>query len=355
MTPLERADAFCRRFGLTLPIAMAPMAGACPPALAAAVARAGGLGACGALVMTPDAIAGWAAEVRAASNGAFQINLWIPDPPPLRDAAHEAEVRRFLGDWGPAPAEAAGDLVLPNFESQCDAILAAGTPVVSSIMGLYPPGFVGRMKARGGSWWAVATTVAEARAAEDAGADVIVAQGAEAGGHRGAFDPANAQTALVGLFALVPAVADAVAVPVVATGGIADARTLCAALMLGASAVQIGTGFLRTPEAQLNPAWAAALAETQPEDTLVTRAFTGRPGRGFAKAYALAAASPDAPAPAPYPVQRGLTRGMAIAAAREGDIERMQAWAGQSARLARAEPAAELTTRLWEEAKALLR
>jgi len=354
MTPLDRADAFCRRFGLTLPIAMAPMAGACPPALAAAVARAGGLGACGALVMQPDAITQWAAEVRAASNGAFQINLWIPDPPPVRDAAHEAEVRRFLGGWGPEVPEAAGDLVLPDFAAQCDAILAAGTPVVSSIMGVYPPEFVARLKDRGGSWWAVATTVAEARAAEDAGADVIVAQGAEAGGHRGAFDPAGAQSALVGLFALVPAVADAVAAPVVATGGIADARTIAAALMLGASAVQIGTGFLRTPEAQLNPAWADALAETQPEDTLVTRAFTGRPGRGFAKAYALAAAAPDAPAPAPYPVQRGLTRGMALAASREGDIDRMQAWAGQSARLARAEPAAELTTRLWEEAKALL-
>ncbi len=354
MTPLERAEAFCRRFGLAIPIALAPMAGACPPSLAAAVANAGGLGGCGALTLSADAIRQWVADVRASSNGAFQINLWIPGPPPVRDHGHEAKVRAFLGGWGPEVAQTAGDLELQDFARQCEAVLEAGTPVVSSIMGLYPPEFVARLKRQGGSWWAVATTVAEARAAEAAGADVIVAQGAEAGGHRGAFDPERAQSELVGLFALVPAVVDAVAAPVVATGGIADARGIAAALTLGASAVQIGTGFLRTPEARLHPAWADALANAWPEDTLVTRAFSGRPGRSLATAYARAATAADAPAPAPYPVQRGLTRGMVAQAAAAGDIDRMQPWAGQSARLARAEPAAELAARLWADAKELL-
>jgi nitronate monooxygenase len=354
MTPLERADAFCRRFGLRVPIVVAPMAGACPPSLSAAVASAGGMGGCGALLMSPDAIRAWVGELRATTNGAFQINLWIPEPAPKRDPAHEAQVRGFLETWGPEVAADAGDLALPDFAAQCDAVLDAGTPVVSSIMGLYPPGFVARLKARGGSWWAVATTVAEARAAAEAGADAIVAQGGEAGGHRGAFVAADAQTRLVGLFSLVPGIADAVDLPVIATGGIADARGVAAALTLGASAVQIGTGYLRTPEAQLNPAWAEALAHAQPEDTQVTRAFSGRPGRSLATAYVRAAGGGDAPAPAPYPVQRGLTRAMTAGAAREGDIERMQAWAGQSARLASAEPAAELTTRLWSEAQAML-
>jgi nitronate monooxygenase len=353
-SPLERAEAFCRRYGLRIPILMAPMAGACPPALAAAIASVGGMGACGALVMSPAAIRGWAAEVRAASNGAFQLNLWIPDPPPRRDAAHEADVRAFLAGWGPEVPPEAGDLGLPDFEAQCEAMLEAGPAVVSSIMGLYPPDYVARMKDRGVSWWATATTVAEARAAEAAGADVIVAQGMEAGGHRGAFEPARAQSELVGLFALVPAVCDAVAVPVVATGGVADARGIAAALTLGASAVQIGTGLLRTPEARLNPAWAEALAQTQPEGTMVSAAFTGRPGRSLANAYARAAAAPDAPVPAPYPVQRGMTRGMTTAAAQAGDAERMQAWAGQSARLARAEPAGELAVSLWDQARRLL-
>ncbi len=352
MTPLARAQAFCERYGLRIPILMAPMAGACPPSLAAAIANAGGMGACGALLMSPAQIQAWAAEVRATSNGAFQFNLWLPDPPPKRDPEHEAQVRAFLGDWGPEPPAAAGDVTPPDFAAQCEALIEAAPPVVSSIMGLFPPDVVRRLKDRGVSWWATATTVAEARAAEAAGAEVIVAQGMEAGGHRGAFEAGRAQIDLVGLFALVPAVADAVQVPVVAAGGIADARGIAAALTLGASAVQIGTGFLRSPEAKVDPAWADALATAQPEDTMVSRAFSGRPGRSLATAYARAATAPDAPAPAPYPVQRGLSQAMRAAAG--GDIDRMQAWAGQSARLARAEPAGELAQSWWAGAKQLL-
>ena len=126
-------------------------------------------------------------------------------------------------------------------------------------MGLYPPEFVSRMKARGVKWFATVTTVAEAKAARDAGADAIIAQGMEAGGHRGAFDAARCESGMVGLFSLLPAVVDAVDVPVIAAGGIADARGVAAALVLGASAVQIGTGFLRTPEAKLPAAWADAI------------------------------------------------------------------------------------------------
>jgi len=352
MSPPTRARAFCDRFGLRMPILLAPMAGACPPALSAAIANAGGLGGCGAASMTPAAILAWAAELRATSNGAFQINLWAPDPPPIRDPAHEAEVRTFLAGWGPAPPAAAGDFTPPDFSAQCEALIEAAPPVASTIMGLFPPEIAERLKARGVSWWAAATTVAEARAAEAAGAEAIIAQGMEAGGHRGVFEAARAEADLVGLFALVPAIADAVKVPVVAAGGIGDARGIAAALMLGASAVQIGTGFLRCPEAKLDPAWADALADVQPEGTMVTRAFSGRAGRGLATAYVRAAVAPDATSPAPYPVQRGLTQPMRDAA--NGDVDRMQAWAGQSARLARAEPAGELAQSLWTGAKALL-
>jgi nitronate monooxygenase len=353
-TMFDRTTDFCARFGLRVPILLAPMAGASAPALSVAVADAGGLGACGALLMSPAEIGRWAEEVRSNTSGAFQLNLWIPDPAPVRDRAHEARVRQFLSQWGPPVPPDAGDATPPDFASQCDALLAARPPIVSSVMGVFPPRFVASLKALGMAWFANVSTVAEARVAEAAGADVIVAQGAEAGGHRGCFDAASAEREMVGLFALLPAVVDAVQVPVVATGGIADGRGVAAALVLGASAAQVGTAFLRCPEAGIHPAWAEALARTAPEGTMVSRVFSGRAGRSIATDYVRAATRESAPAPAPYPVQRGLTAPMRAAASARGDLNGMQAWAGQSAALGSARPAAELVRSLWDDARAIL-
>jgi nitronate monooxygenase len=355
MSIRARTSAFCERFGLRVPILLAPMAGVSAPALSIAVANAGGLGACGALLMTAEEIRAWAQEVRAASNGAFQLNLWIPDPRPVRDTGHEARVREFLAAWGPGVSPPAGDATPPDFNAQCTALLDAGAPIASSVMGLYPPDFIATLKSRGIPWFANISTVAEAKAAEAAGADVVVAQGMEAGGHRGCFDASMAEQALVGLISLLPAVVDAVNVPVVAAGGIADGRAVAAALVLGASAVQVGTGFLRAPEAQIPRAWAEALARAAPEDTVVSRVFSGRAGRSLATDYVRAAQSAGAPQPAPYPVQRGLTAAMRAAAMKVGDVQRMQAWAGQSAALARAEPAEQILRRLWADAVGILR
>lgn len=353
-SPRVRAENFASRLGIRIPLLLAPMSGACPASLAIAVANAGGLGACGALLMQPEEIEAWSAEFRKGSQGEFQINLWIPDPQPSRDFEREKQQREFLAKWGPAVPAEAGDASLPNFEAQFQAVLRAAPKAISSIMGLYPPAFVAAMKARGILWLATITTVDEARAAEDAGADVIVAQGMEAGGHRGAFHPAEAEIQMVGLMTLLPQVVDAVSVPVIATGGIADARGIAAALVLGASAAQIGTGFLRTPEAKTHPVYAQTLARTEAHDTMITRYFSGRPGRSVANLYVLAANAPDAPPPAPYPVQRGLTRAMREAARAAGDADRMQMWAGQSAKLAQDRPAGAVAQQLWAEALQLL-
>jgi nitronate monooxygenase len=313
------------------------------------------MGACGALLFGPQEMREWAETVRAASAAPFQINLWVPELPPIRSSEHEARVRQFLGQWGPPVPESAADEVPRNFNAQSEALLSLRPAVASSIMGVFPSALVTALRTAGIAWYAVATTVKEAVLAEAAGADVIVAQGMEAGGHRGCFDSATAEQQQVGLFALLPQVVDAVRVPVVATGGIADARGIAAAFLLGASAVQIGTAFLRCPETRLPQAWSDALAEARPEDTTLTRAFSGRAGRALVTDYVRAANAPNAPPPAPYPVQRGLTAPMRRKATEQGTLRTMQAWAGQAASMARPEPAAQVVSRLWAETQELLR
>ncbi|PVZ14797.1 NAD(P)H-dependent flavin oxidoreductase [Actinomycetospora cinnamomea] len=353
MAVATRVAEFCERYGLDVPILQAPMAGACPPELAVAVAEAGGMGAAGAVLDHPDRIREWVRRFREGSSRSYQINLWIPDPPAVADTG-EQEARRFLERFGD-PGEAGGSP--PSFDEQCEELLAASPTAISSIMGVFEPAMVERMHAAGVAWFACATTLEEALEAERAGADVVVAQGIEAGGHRGTFDPDAAGRTAIGLVALVPQLVDALTVPVVATGGIADGRAVAAALALGASAVQVGTAYLRSPEVGIAQPWSEGLAAAAPETSVLTRAYSGRPGRALPTAFVRSWSAPDAPPPARYPVQRRLVaqwRRGRTGSSGPGGVDAVNQWAGQAARLARAEPAGAITTRLWQEARQVL-
>jgi len=363
-----RATAFARSLGLALPLLQAPMAGVPSLALAQAVSAAGGLAALGALPLVPSALVEWVVRFRAAAGAAapLHINLWVPDSPPRRDPAHEARVAAFLARHGPPVPAGAGHAKPPDFGAQFEAVLALRPAVLSTVMGLLTPEQASRLGKAGIAWWATVSTVAEARAAARAGAQALVVQGAEAGGHRAAFAAERARDEAVGLMALLPAVVDAVEgavedsagdtapLPVLAAGGIGDARTAAAALLLGASGLQIGTALLRCPEAGIAPVWQAALADAAPESTRLTRAFSGRWGRALVTPYVQAADAADAPEPAPYPVQRGLTAALRQAGEASHQLAQMQAWAGQGAALARPKPAERWLRELWADTSALL-
>ncbi|CAO3354249.1 NAD(P)H-dependent flavin oxidoreductase [Azospirillum palustre] len=335
--------------GLRSPVIQAPMAGGGDtPALVAAVNEAGGLGFVGAAYLTGEQIAERALAIRQRTALPFGINLFAPTPAPgpaPMMAEAMARVRPFHAELGLAEAEEpayGGDM----FDRQFAALLDSGAAFYSVTFGLPPADSVAAAKARGMRVLGTATTVAEAVALERAGVDAVIAQGSEAGGHRGSFigDPA---ANLVGTMALVPQVADAVGVPVIASGGIMDGRGIAAALALGATAVQMGTVFLATGEAGIPEAHKAAILAAREDQTRITRAFSGRPARGIVNRFMETVEDPQAPeAVLPFPLQNALTRPLRTAAGKAGRAEFLSLWAGQGLTLAQRRPAGELVADL---------
>lgn len=349
--------AFAERLKLVHPIIQAPLAGGGDtPALVAAVSNAGGIGFIGAAYLTPQQIAEAAQAVRAKTSRPFGINLFAPLPPsPVPNDAGPAleRVADYFAELG-LPAPAVPTSTGSPFEEQLAAGLDSGAAAFSFAFNVPPPDAIAAVKARGMLLAATATTVDEALALEKAGVDAIVAQGAEAGGHRGTFGR-DFEAGLVGTMALMPQVVDAVKVPVIASGGIMDGRGIAAALALGASAVQLGTAFLTCDEAGIPEVYKAAILAARDNDTRITRAFSGRAARGIVNRFMTEVErAPAGDAILPFPLQNALTRPLRTAAAKQGRAEFLSLWAGQGTRLARRQGAAALVARLAAETDAAI-
>jgi nitronate monooxygenase len=290
-------------------------------------------------------------QVRARTGKPVALNFFCHAPPELnnaREAAWRNRLAPYYAELGVDPAAPVPSSHRAPFNAElCDLVLELRPPVVSFHYGLPEPTLVRRLKG-GCTILCSATTVAEARKVEADGADAIIAQGYEAGGHRGMFLSGDLG-AQIGTFALVPQIVDAVRVPVIAAGGITDARAIVAAFALGAAGVQVGTGYLFTPEAKISPAYRAALAEAEARGTAVTNVFSGRPARGLVNRM-IREVGPLSELAPQFPLATGAILPLRAKAEAQGSGDFTPMWAGQAAALGRAMPAGELTRALAEEA-----
>ena len=349
-------ERFLTMLGIALPILQAPMAGAGDHRLALAVAQAGGLGSIPCAMMTPARIRDEVAAFRAQTQAPLNLNFFChsaTDPDPAALEAWQQRLAPYYRELGLDPDTPAPLSIRAPFDADLCALVEELRPaVVSFHFGLPAPDLLDRVKATGARILCSATTVAEARWLDARGVDAIIAQGVEAGGHRGLFLTDETATQL-GTLSLVPQIVDAVGCPVIAAGGISDARAIAAAAMLGAAAVQIGTAYLFSPEATISPAHRAALSGPQAQETALSNVFTGRPARGVVNRVMrdLSYLSPDAPA---FPMAGGALAPLRAATEPLGSGDFMPLWSGQSAPLCQPMPAAALTTTLAQDAAQLL-
>jgi nitronate monooxygenase len=339
--------------GIEIPIIQAPMAGADTVALARAVSGAGGLGSLACALLGPE-------QMRAAAHALcdglarpFNLNFFCH----TMSAPDAAVIERWKTFLRPHYAHFGLDIdaVAPSrlrmpFDAEACAVVEEIAPAVASFhFGLPEQHFVERLKRRGIKIVSSATSVREAEWLEARGCGAIIAQGAEAGGHRAMFLETNPNTQ-TGLFALLPQIVDAVRVPVIAAGGIADGRAIAAAFALGASAVQLGTAYLLCPEASISPLHRQAIQESRNHETALTNLFSGRPARGIVNRFMRESQFISDAAP-PFPHAASLVAPLRAASEKARSIDYMQLWAGQAAHLAQPIPAAELTRRLAAEAQ----
>jgi nitronate monooxygenase len=342
--------------GIDVPILQAPMAGAALSPLAIAVAEAGGLGGLACALLGLEQMRTEIAAFRAATARPLNLNFFCHAPTAVdaeREAAWRQRLAPYYAELGIDPAAPVPVASRAPFDdATADLVEELRPEVISFHFGLPAPALLARARASGARILSSATTVAEARWLAEHGVDAVIAQGAEAGGHRGMFlgDDVASQ---VGTIALVPQIADAVSIPVIAAGGIADARGIAAALALGASAVQLGTAYLVCPESAISPVYRRALATASDDTTAITNVFTGRPARGLINRVVREVGPLSTSAPG-FPLAGGALAPLRAAAERKGSGDFTPLWSGQAARLARPLPAATLTRSLADEVLARL-
>ncbi|PZQ47528.1 MAG: nitronate monooxygenase [Rhodovulum sulfidophilum] len=340
--------------GLTVPIIQAPMAGVSTPRLAAAVSNAGGLGSIGVGATDAAGAGAMIDALRAATDRAYNVNLFVHAPAkadPPREAAWLAALGPVFEEFGAEPP-AALRVIYRSFaedDAMLTLLLERAPPVVSFHFGLPGPERIRALKAAGCLPLATATNLAEARAARRAGIDAVVAQGYEAGGHRGVFDP-DAPDDQLGTMALVRILAPRAELPVIAAGGIMDGRGVRAALDLGAVAAQLGTAFIACPESAADAGYRATLTGPGGARTVMTRAISGRPARCLANRFTTWGAGPVPPVP-DYPIAYDAGKALNAAARAKGESGFGARWAGQGAPLSRPMPAAALIALLDREAR----
>ncbi|MFD5278596.1 NAD(P)H-dependent flavin oxidoreductase [Pseudarthrobacter sp. NPDC058362] len=333
--------------GIDIPVVLGPFGGVSSVGLTAAVSDGGGLGSFGLYGYDGEAIRRTAAELHAATSRPFALNLWVPTGtettslPQADFDRYAIALKPFFDELG-LPLPQLPDRLMADYAGQVEAALEARPAVVSFVFGVPSPEVVEAAHRQGTKVLGTATTVAEAVALEAGGVDAVVASGAESGGHRVSF-LAPAEESLVGTFALVPQVADAVRIPVIAAGGVADRRGVAAALALGADGVQVGTAFLSTAESAAVPAYRDLLHSPAAAQTVLTRAMSGRLARGIPNTATRSVAEDQI---APFPVQNWLTGRFRAEAAAQGNTNLMSLWAGQAAPLLRHRNAADVLAEL---------
>ena len=347
-TPLTRL------LGVRYPIVQAPMAnGPSTPALAAAVSDAGALGSLGFGFLPPEAVREGILATRRLTDRPFGVNLFVPQEPPRADPEEALALLDPFRDELGIKRTALGRPPTVAFEDAVAVVLEERPAVFSFTFGTLRGDVVSALKENGVTVLGTGTTLSEGEELERLGVDAVVAQSSEAGGHRGTF-AADLETAMIGGMALIPQLADRLGLPVVVAGGIMDGRGIVAALALGAAGVQLGTAFLVCPESGAHPAHKRAVLEGSDESTVVTRAFTGKPARGFRNRL-VRELERHADRLAPFPVQAFASADVREEAAKQGEPELMTMLAGQGVGLARALPAGELVATLAAEAEETLR